>query len=280
MHRRLALLLLHCAACSALQLPTRSGAARRSISGQPERLTRRAVVALPPLLFATALSAPAPALADGGLAQAYFSAGDPRFLQPVFDEVKYKGIKQVEVGKLGSIPAVKVTYNPEKASYKFVVGTFWRSCDPTSADQFGDAGPTIIWTATEDEKSDAEKSKRLLQRSTEYSSPTFGPMYKGRPILTEVRPLVADAAWEPAPAEDQDWYLNEAKAFEKLRKKSGRTKWFEDAFKPVTVTACEKQAGGGGSGTVCGYVYFPCSNENGCSAVTKGEFNSGPARAL
>ena len=34
------------------------------------------------------------------------------------------------------------------------------------------------------------------------------------------------------------------------------------------------------SGTVCGYVYFPCSNENGCSAVTKGEFNSGPARAL
>ena len=47
------------------------------------------------------------------------------------------------------------------------------------------------------------------------------------------------------------------------------SKWFEEAFKPVTVTACQKQAD---SGTVCGYVYFPCSEENGCSAVTKGAF--------
>ena len=25
-------------------------------------------------------------------------------------------------------------------------------------------------------------------------------------------------------------------------------------------------------GTVCGFVYFPCNDENGCSAVTKGAF--------
>ena len=37
----------------------------------------------------------------------------------------------------------------------------------------------------------------------------------------------------------------------------------------VTVTACEKEKG---QGTVCGFVYFPCNDENGCSAVTKGAF--------
>ena len=41
-----------------------------------------------------------------------------------------------------------------------------------------------------------------LRRSTEYRSPTFGPMFKGRPVLTEVRPLVAD--FEPASSDEQE----------------------------------------------------------------------------
>ena len=72
-----------------------------------------------------------------------------------------------------------------------------------------------------------------------------------------------------APEVDQDWYINEPKAYEQARKKTWRTKWFEDAFKPVTVTACQKNDG---EGAVCGFVYFPCSEENGCSAVTRGTF--------
>ena len=43
-----------------------------------------------------------------------------------------------------------------------------------------------------------------LRRSTEYRSPTFGPMFKGRPVLTEVRPLVAD--FEPASSDEQETY--------------------------------------------------------------------------
>ena len=105
------------------------------------------------------------------------------------------------------------------------------------------------------------------QRRLEYTSNTFGPMFKGKPILTEVRELAGE--WAPAAdAADQDWYLNEPKAYEGARKKTGRTKWFDDAFKPVTVTACERVGDGG----ICGFVYFPCSEENGCTAVTNGAF--------
>ena len=154
-------------ACTALLIPTppTARAAKRAseevrVLQQP--LTRRSLLALPLLLGALQ---PAPPAAAAELATAYFSAGDPRFLQPVFDEVKYKGVKKCEVGTLGATPAVRVSYDPAKVSYKYVLGTFWRSCDPTSAEQFGD-GPssaTVIW-ATEEQLGDAKESLRRLQR--------------------------------------------------------------------------------------------------------------------
>ena len=188
-----------------------------------------------------------PALASD-LAVATFSAGDPRFLQPGFDEIRYLGLKSSEVGKLDGIPSIRVLYDPAKLTYKRLVGSFWRSCDPTSKDsQFGEAGPTIIWAGTNEERADAEESRRRLQLATEYTSATFGPMYKGRPIQTEIRALAGE--WEPAPEADQAWYKTQPDRYQQARKKTGRTKWFEEAFKPVTVTACQKQAD---AGTVCG----------------------------
>ena len=227
--------------------------------------SRRAALRLaPPLLASALLAPPMLARAEGEklpLAPAYFSAGDARFLQPVFDDIKFLGVESAQVGQLGSVPALRVTYDPNKVSYKRIVGTFWRACDPTSKDQFGDPGPTIVWAGDAD-RAVAERSLFLLQKSTEYNiDPTNPPMYKGRPILTEVRPLV-EADWALGPDADQDWYTKEEKAYEKARKKTGRTKWFEDAFKPVTVTACQKTQG---EGTVCGFVYFPCGDGNGCS---------------
>ena len=231
-----------------------------------ELRSRRA--ALQAAATATAACLVPPAFA-GDLAVATFSAGDPRFLQPGFDEIRYLGLKSSEVGKLDGIPTLRVSYDPAKLTYKRLVGSFWRSCDPTAKDsQFGMPGPTIIWTANDEERAIAEESKRRLQLATQYTSSTFGPMYKGRPIQTEIRGL-PDAAWEAAPDEDQAWYKSDPKAYEQARKKTGRTKWFEDAFKPVTVTACQRSEEGG---SVCGFVYFPCSEENGCSAVTKGAF--------
>lgn len=200
-------------------------------------------------------------------ATATFSAGDPRFLQPVFDDIKYLGIRRCEIGRLGGTPAIRVAYDPSKVSFKRIVGAFWRSCDPTSKDQFGDSTPAVVWAAGDAELKAAEESRRRLQLSTEYRSSTFGPMYRGRPVLAEVRPLAG--VWEPSAHEDQGWYKAEPKAYERARKKSGRAKWFEDAYKPVTVTACQKEKG---EGTLCGFVYFPCNEENGCSFVTKGAF--------
>ena len=63
------------------------------------------------------------------------------------------------------------------------------------------------------------------------------------------------------------WYARESKAYAKGLTKSGRAQWFEDAFKPVKTTACETLPEGG---TVCGFVYFPCTDENGCRAVMQG----------
>ncbi|GMH95318.1 hypothetical protein TrVE_jg9077 [Triparma verrucosa] len=94
-------------------------------------------------------------------------------------------------------------------------------------------------------------------------------MYKGKSINTEVRELGGDFVWEVGPGDSQNWYKTDPNSFAKLLKKSGREKFFIEQFKPVTVTACEVQPSGG---SVCGFVYFPCSEENGCSDVMKGAF--------
>ena len=78
-------------------------------------------------------------------------------------------------------------------------------------------------------------------------------MFKGRPILTELRPVAGD--WDPAPDVDQGWYLNDPKTYETATKKTGRAKWFVEEYKPVTVTACQKERGNQNTeGTVCGFV--------------------------
>ena len=108
-------------ACTALLVPTPPTARAieevRVLQPLTSPLTRRSVLALPLLLGAF----PAPPAAAAELATAYFSAGDPRFMQPVFDEVKYKGVKKCEVGTLGDVPAVRVSYDPAKVSYKYVL---------------------------------------------------------------------------------------------------------------------------------------------------------------
>ena len=76
------------------------------------------------------------------LAVATFSAGDPRFMQPVFDDIKYAGVRKCEIGSIGGVPAIRVTYTPAKMTYKRLVGSFWRSCDPTSVAQFGEDIPS------------------------------------------------------------------------------------------------------------------------------------------
>lgn len=212
-------------------------------------LTRRAAVALLPLLSV-------PAAPADDTATAMFSAGDPRFLQPAFDEIKYLGVKSTAVGRLGDTPAVRVVYDPQRLGYKRVLGAFWRGIDPTQRDgQFGDAGPSAVWVGGAEERALAEGSRKRLELSG---------LYKGRPLATEVRD-VGSLSFEPDDAAS-GWYLAEPNAWEKARQKSGRAAWFEETYKPIRTTACETTK----EGTICGYVYFPCTEENGCRPVLQG----------
>ena len=194
---------------------------------------------------------------------AVFSGGAACYLQPFFDEIRYKGVTRTEVGRVDDVAntrALRVFYNPDKCSYKALLGVYWRHVDPTRATQFpldaseeGDAFRTVIWGADSEERKLAEQSRKVMESAEVYG--------KNRKFLTEI----SDAQpFTPTPADGQDLYPADAKAYEKAIKKSGRAKFFEKTYEPVTTTACEERT--------CGYVYFPCSAENGCMGIVSGRW--------
>lgn len=200
-------------------------------------------------------------------ASAYFTAGDPRFIEPTFDDLKYNGYKRCEVGSLvmadgTKFPAVKVFYDSKQLTYKRLLGSFWRGIDPTDADQqFGVKGPSIVWV-TDEEKADAEASRIKLGRAATIISGNAQMYLGGKPIKTEIRSL--DGTWEKGPEADQGWYRKNEKAYQDAFAKTGRKKWFDDNYAPRQTRECRDG--------VCGFVYFPCSSENRCLDVLNGNF--------
>ena len=154
--------------------------------------------------------------------------------------------------------AVGGELHPDKCSYKALLGVYWRHVDPTRATQFpldaseeGDAFRTVIWVADADERKLAEQSRKVMEAAEVYG--------KNKKFLTEI----SDAqSFTPTPEDGQDLYTADAKAYQKAIKKSGRAKFFEKTYEPITTTACEEKT--------CGYVYFPCSAENGCMGIVSG----------
>lgn len=190
-------------------------------------------------------------------ATAVFSGGDARLLAPVFAELKYKGVRRCETGEVDGIKSVRVSYDPQRCSYKALLGQYWRNVDPQQADQQfplsndekGAAYRTVIWVASSDERRAAEASKELLEASG---------VYGRSPFKTEIRDLGAFVA---TPGLDDAYSPTEVA---KIAAKSGRAKFFEDKYKPVKTTAC--------ADGVCGFVFFPCSAENRCLDVVAGTF--------
>lgn len=189
-------------------------------------------------------------------ATAVFSGGDARLLAPVFAELKYRGVRRCETGEVDGTKAVRVSYDPQRCSYKVLLGTFWRNVDPQQTDQQfplsnderGPAFKTVIWVASSDERRAAELSKQLLETSGVY----------GTSFKTEITALSQFVATP----ELDDFYGPSELA--KFAAKSGRAKFFEDKYKPVKTTAC--------ADGVCGFVFFPCSTENRCLDVVGGNF--------
>ena len=102
----------------------------------------------------------------------------------------------------------------------------------------GDAFRTVIWVADAEERKLAEQSRKVMESAEVYG--------KNRKFLTEI---LDEKPFTPTPEDGQDLYTADAKAYEKAIKKSGRAKFFEKTYEPVTTTACEERT--------CGYVYFP-----------------------
>ena len=192
---------------------------------------------------------------------AVFSGGAACYLQPFFDEIRYKGVTRTEVGRVddaASTRALRVFYNPEKCSYKSLLGVYWRHVDPTRPTQFpldsseeGDAFRTVIWVSNDEERKLAEQSRKVMEAAEVYG--------KNKKFLTEILDV---KPFTPTPDDGQDLYTADAKAYQKAIKKSGRAKFFEKTYEPITTTACEEKT--------CGYVYFPCSAENGCMGIVSG----------
>ena len=190
-----------------------------------------------------------------------FSAGDPRLLQKSMEDIKYMGVKRVDVGHVsdGNPPteALRITFDPSRLSYKKLIGTYWRNVNPCDGEgQFQARGTQyrpVIWVTSDEERKIAEQSSKVLE--------SVGVYGRNKPFQTQFRD-VREAGEFIVDDEKQDFYRREPAQFKKMSE--SRAKFFTDAYKPVKTTACE--------GSVCGFVYFPCSEENGCLAVVNGEW--------
>ena len=78
-------------------------------------------------------------------------------------------------GETGHYEAVRVTYDPDKISYRDLLEHFWRQIDPTDlTGQFADQGPqyqTAIFYQDEEQRILAEKSKAALESSGKFKQP-------------------------------------------------------------------------------------------------------------
>ena len=88
--------------------------------------------------------------------------------------------EQVSAQKTGHKEAVKVTYDPSKISYGELLENYWHNIDPfDSRGQFcdkGDSYKAVIFYTNEDQRTQAEESKKKLEAEFK------------QPIATEIVP--------------------------------------------------------------------------------------------
>lgn len=90
--------------------------------------------------------------------------------------------EDVSSGTTGHLEAVLVKFDPEQVAYRDLLNLFWRSIDPTDeGGQFHDRGSqyaTAIFYLSEEQRVQAEASKRALEASGVFDDP----------IVTSIRP--------------------------------------------------------------------------------------------
>jgi methionine-S-sulfoxide reductase len=130
--------------------------------------------------------------------------------------------QQVCSDTTGHYEAVQITFDPDRISYQEILTVFWQSIDPTDAGgQFADRGSsykTAIFYHNEEQKAQAEQSKKELQENGPFSSPIVTPILPAKPFYE---------------AEDyhQDYYKKNPQHYQRYSIGSGRAGFLERNWK-------------------------------------------------
>jgi peptide-methionine (S)-S-oxide reductase len=130
--------------------------------------------------------------------------------------------QQVTSDTTGHYEAVQITFDPDRISYQEILTAFWQSIDPTDAGgQFADRGSsykTAIFYHNEEQKAQAEESKKELQENGPFSSPIVTPILPAKPFYE---------------AEDyhQHYYKKNPQHYQRYSIGSGRTGFLERHWK-------------------------------------------------
>lgn len=128
--------------------------------------------------------------------------------------------EQVSAGGTGHTEAIRVTYDPARASYRQLVDYLWHNIDPTVKDrQFCDTGNQYrsgIYWQNESERKIAESSRDALLASGRFKE-----------IHTEI---VAAGIFYPAENYHQDYYKKNPVRYAYYRNGCGRDKRLEELW--------------------------------------------------
>jgi peptide methionine sulfoxide reductase msrA/msrB len=128
-------------------------------------------------------------------------------------------------GKTGHMESIQVFFDPDKVSYKELVAYFWQHIDPTDPDgQFVDRGRhyrSAIFYHNAQQRRIAEESRKQLAESG---------VFKGKPIVTEIRPY---EAFYPAEEYHQEFSQKNPTRYQLYRLGSGRDPFIKQVWEKL-----------------------------------------------
>ncbi len=135
-----------------------------------------------------------------------------------------------DYGDGGHIEVIQITYDVNKISYGTLLDTFWRQIDPTDdTGQFVDRGheyTSAIFVSNEEQRKQAEASKKKLMESNVFDKPV-------------VTPIIDAVKFWPAEEYHQDYYKKNPIRYRFYRSRSGRDNFLNRSWKSVNIDLSE-----------------------------------------